>query len=44
MIKDLKYVKISCVNPLYLTINKMTGYFGEINKYKYLKTINESKK
>ena len=43
MIKDLKYVNISCVNPLYLIINKMTGHFGEINKYKYLKAINESK-
>ena len=43
MFKDLKYLKINCVNPLYLIINKTTGYFEEINKYKYLKASNESK-
>ena len=26
-IKDSKYVKINSVNPLYLTLNKMNGYF-----------------
>ena len=36
MIKDLKYVKISYLNPLYLIINKTTVYFEEINKYNYL--------
>ena len=27
MIKDLKYLKINSVNPLYLIINKVNGYF-----------------
>ena len=31
-IKYLKYVKIDRVNPLYLTFNKVNGYFKEINK------------
>ena len=31
-IKYLKYVKINSVNPLYLIINKVNGYFEEINK------------
>ena len=31
-IKDSKYVKINSVNPLYLFINKVNGYFEEINK------------
>ena len=35
-IKDLKYVKISSVNPLYLMFNKMNGYFEEINGNNYL--------
>ena len=35
-IKDSKYVKINCVNPLYLIINKVKGYFEEIDKIKYL--------
>ena len=30
-IKDLKYVKINSVNPLYLILNKGNGYFKEIN-------------
>ena len=30
-IKDSKYVKINKVNPLYLMLNKMNGYFEEIN-------------
>ena len=44
-IKDLKYVKINCVNSLYLFINKVNEYFEEINKNKYLTLvpINESK-
>ena len=33
-IKDLKYVKINSVKPLYLIINKMNVYFKEINKNK----------
>ena len=31
MIKDLKYVKVSNVNPLCLIFNKLNGYFEEIN-------------
>ena len=44
-IKDLKYVKISSVNPLYLIINKINGYFEEINKSRYLTLVptNESR-
>ena len=44
-IKDWKYVKINSVNPLYLIINKVNGYFQEINKCKYLTLVstNESK-
>ena len=39
MIKDLKYVNLS-----YLIINKVNGYFQEINKNKYLLvSTNESK-
>ena len=44
-IKDLKYVKIYSVNPLYLIFNKVNGYFEEINKNKYFMLVptNESK-
>ena len=35
-IKDSKYVKINNVNPLCLIINKVNGYFEEINGNKYL--------
>ena len=44
-IKDLKYVKINSVNPLYLIINKVNGYFEEINGNKYLTLVptNENK-
>ena len=44
-IKDSKYVKINIVNPLYLIINKVHGYFEEFNKSKYLTLVptNESK-
>ena len=43
--KDLRYVKINSANPLYLIINKINGYFEEINGNKYLALvpINESK-
>ena len=30
--KDLKYVNISSVNPLYLIFNKVYRYFEEINE------------
>ena len=44
-IKDLKYVKINSVNPLYLIFNEVNGYFEEIEgtKYSTLVAINESK-
>ena len=44
-IKDLKFLKISSVNPLCLIINKLNGYFEEIDKNKYLTLvpINERK-
>ena len=44
-IKDLKYVKIDSVNPLYLIFSNMNGHFEEINGNKYLipASTNESK-
>ena len=44
-IKDLKYVKINSVNPLYVIINKVNRYFEEINKSNFLTLVptNESK-
>ena len=44
-VKDSKYVKINNVNPLYLVIKKVNGYFEEINgnKYSTLVSTNESK-
>ena len=44
-IKDSKYVKTDSVNYLYLIINKVNGYFEEINGNKYLTLVptNESK-
>ena len=44
-IKNSKYVKINSVNPLYLIINKVKGYFEKIinNKYLTLVSTNESK-
>ena len=38
-IKDSKYVKIVCVNPLYLIFNKVNGYFEEIKGNKYLMLV-----
>ena len=45
MLKDLKYLKINSVNPLYLIFNKVNRYFEEIDKNKYLTPLpnNESK-
>ena len=42
-IKD--HIKTNSVNPLYLIINKVNGYFEEINKDKYLMPVptNEGK-
>ena len=44
-IKDLKYVKINSVNPLYPIFSNMNGDSEEINKNKYLTLVptNESK-
>ena len=38
-IKDSKYIKIDSVNPLYLIIKKVNGYFEEINRSKYLTLV-----
>ena len=38
-IKDSKYVQINSVNPLYFIINKVNGYFEEINENKYLTLV-----
>ena len=35
-IKKIADYNINCVNPLYLIINEMTGYFEEKNENKYL--------
>ena len=45
-IKDSKYVKINSANPLYINFNKVSRYFEEINKSKYLTLVpnNERKK
>ena len=45
MVKDLRYIKISSVNRLYLIINKINGCFEEIdgNKYLMLVPTDESK-
>ena len=44
-VKDLKYIKINHVNPLYLIINKINGFIEEGNGNKYLTLVptNESK-
>ena len=38
-IKNSKHLKINSVNPLYLVINKVNGYFEEINENKYLTLV-----
>ena len=45
MMKDSKFVKVNSVNPLYLIVNKVSGYFEENNGNKYLMLVptNESK-
>ena len=44
--KNLKYVNINSVSPLYLMLKKVNRYFKEINGNKYLKLVptNETKK
>ena len=43
--KDSKYIKVNSLNPLYLIIKNVNGYFEEINGSKYLTLVptNESK-
>ena len=42
-VKDSKYVNINSVNPLYLVINEVNGYFEEINGNKYLTLVSTDK-
>ena len=42
-VKDSDYVKINSVNPLYLIINEVDGYFEEINGNKYLTLVSTDK-
>ena len=42
-IKDLKYVKTTIVNTLYLIFSKVNGYFEEINKSKNLMLVPTNK-
>ena len=37
--KDPRYIKSNNVNPLYFIINKVNGYFGEIDGNKYLTLV-----
>ena len=37
--KDFDYVKVNSVNSLYLIMNKVDGYFEEINGNKYLTLV-----
>ena len=37
--KDLRYIKIKIVNPLYLIIGKKNGYIEESNQNKYFKVV-----
>ena len=39
MIKDLSYVKINNVDPLYLIIKKINEYIEQSNRNKYLTVI-----
>ena len=43
--KNLEYVKINSVNPLYLIVNKINGYIEESNGNEFLMLVptNESK-
>ena len=44
MIKELKYVKINSVNPLYLIIGKTNEYFENINGIRYLTLVPTDKR
>ena len=41
--KDFDYVKVNSVNSLYLIMNKVDGYFEEINGNKYLTLVSTDK-
>ena len=41
--KDSEYVKIDSVNPSYLIINEVDGYFKDINGNKYLTLVSTDK-
>ena len=41
--KDLKYVKLNSVNPLYLILRKVNGYFEGININTYLTLVPTNK-
>ena len=46
-VKNLSYVQIVCVNPLYLITNKINGYIKKSNVNKYLtsaKKLSEEEK
>ena len=43
-IKDLKSVKVNSVNPLFLIMNKVNGYFEEINWNQYLTLVPTNKR
>ena len=38
-VKNLSYVKINSVNPLYLIIDQIDGYIEEYNENKYLTLV-----
>ena len=42
-IKNLSYVKINSVNPLYIIIDKIDGYIEESNRNKYLTFVSTDK-
>ena len=42
-VKDSDYVKINSVNPLYLIMNEVDGYFKETNGSKYLTLVSTDK-
>ena len=41
--KESKYPKIDSLNPLYLIINKIDGYFKEMNGNQYLPLVSTDK-
>ena len=43
MIKDVRFIKINSVNPLYLIFHKVNGYFEKINENDYLTLVSTYK-